>query len=154
MIGFLKFAVRLAIINFLLFSLVIVVLSQNKKKSPQTPVRDVAAASSNLITPSVSQKSGTKSESIQSKPTIGVTPVVKNLFAELSSHNTTGSCWIVYQGHIYDITPFFGSHPGGDGIMLKYCGQDATAAFDSKEKSPAMPHSGSAKNLLSQYLIQ
>lgn len=73
---------------------------------------------------------------------------VRNFFAELGSHNVKSSCWIVYKSHVYDITPFFGTHPGGDQIMLPYCGNDATIGFD------ATPHSSNAVSLLSQYLVQ
>lgn len=79
---------------------------------------------------------------------------VRNVFSELKSHSVKNDCWISYRGHIYDITLVFGTHPGGDGVMLKYCGNDATSGFDTKDKSPAAAHSVSAINLLQQYLIQ
>lgn len=78
----------------------------------------------------------------------------RNLFTELGSHNTRTSCWIGYRGHVYNITAVFGTHPGGDGVMLPYCGKDATTGFDTKGKTPAMPHSANAVSLLAQYLIQ
>lgn len=72
----------------------------------------------------------------------------RNLFTELKNHNVKSDCWMSYRGNVYDITPVFGTHPGGDAIMLKYCGSDATIGFD------AVPHSANAVNLLAQYLIQ
>lgn len=78
----------------------------------------------------------------------------RDIFAELKSHNIKSDCWIIYRKNIYNITPAFGTHPGGDDIMLKYCGSDATGGFDTKDKSPAIPHSASAINLLRPYLIQ
>lgn len=33
-------------------------------------------------------------------------------------------------GKVYDLTEFLPSHPGGQKIILKYAGQDATDAFD------------------------
>lgn len=38
--------------------------------------------------------------------------------------------WIVIHGKVYDLTDFLPSHPGGQKIILKYAGQDATDAFD------------------------
>lgn len=38
--------------------------------------------------------------------------------------------WIVIHGKVYDLTEFLPSHPGGQKIILKYAGQDATDAFD------------------------
>ena len=33
-------------------------------------------------------------------------------------------------GKVYDLTKFLPEHPGGQKIILKYAGKDATAAFD------------------------
>ncbi|KAI1802618.1 FMN-dependent dehydrogenase-domain-containing protein [Daldinia bambusicola] len=51
--------------------------------------------------------------------------------AEVSSHRTEESCWVVLHGKVYDITSFVPKHPGGRSILLKNAGQDASAAFDS-----------------------
>ncbi|KAI1135352.1 FMN-dependent dehydrogenase-domain-containing protein [Hypoxylon sp. FL0543] len=51
--------------------------------------------------------------------------------AEVSKHNSEGSCWMVLHGNVYDITTFIPRHPGGRSILLKNAGQDASAAFDS-----------------------
>ncbi|KAI9801282.1 MAG: hypothetical protein M1833_002852 [Piccolia ochrophora] len=50
--------------------------------------------------------------------------------ADISAHNTPNDCWIVVSGKVYDITDFAPEHPGGAGIILKYAGRDATAAYD------------------------
>jgi len=80
-------------------------------------------------------------------------PSKNNLFTELSTHNSKSDCWIGVGGHIYDVTMYFGSHPGGDGVILKYCGTDATTPFQSKDGIGA-DHSASAYDLLRHYLIQ
>lgn len=86
---------------------------------------------------------------------VSLTPTSeKDLFAELKLHNKKNDCWIAYKGHIYDITTAFGKHPGGDAAMLKDCGTDATVGFDSKGKTPGVPHSANAVSLLQQYLVQ
>ncbi|PIY69246.1 cytochrome B5, partial [Candidatus Roizmanbacteria bacterium CG_4_10_14_0_8_um_filter_39_9] len=51
-------------------------------------------------------------------------------------------------------TTFFGSHPGGDAFLSKYCGTDATQAYDTKNLGPGQAHSGDAQAILAQYLIQ
>jgi hypothetical protein len=38
--------------------------------------------------------------------------------------------WISLHGGVFDITSFLRGHPGGQQVMLSYCGGDATAAFD------------------------
>jgi predicted heme/steroid binding protein len=77
-----------------------------------------------------------------------------NFFAELPKHNTEKDCWVSYDNHVYDITSLFGQHPGGDQIMVKYCGKDMAQGFDTKEKNPIKTHSETTKSMLSQYLIQ
>ena len=33
--------------------------------------------------------------------------------SEIAQHNTRKSCWIVIEGHVYDVTNFIDKHPGG-----------------------------------------
>ncbi|EIM91213.1 uncharacterized protein STEHIDRAFT_152872 [Stereum hirsutum FP-91666 SS1] len=41
------------------------------------------------------------------------------------------SCWVGIEGQAYDITAFLqsGLHPGGNAVLLRYAGRDATKAF-------------------------
>lgn len=50
--------------------------------------------------------------------------------AEIQSHNKEEDCWIVVDGQVWDITGFAPEHPGGPGIIYKYAGRDATAAYN------------------------
>ncbi|KAI8089873.1 FMN-dependent dehydrogenase-domain-containing protein [Halteromyces radiatus] len=49
---------------------------------------------------------------------------------EIASHNTKDDLWVVIHGKVYDLTEFLPNHPGGQKIILKYAGQDATDAFE------------------------
>ncbi|OAA68405.1 mitochondrial fmn-dependent dehydrogenase [Niveomyces insectorum RCEF 264] len=49
---------------------------------------------------------------------------------DISKHNDQTSCWVIVHGRVYDVTEFLPEHPGGEKIILKYAGRDATAAFD------------------------
>ncbi|CAO3627328.1 unnamed protein product [Cunninghamella blakesleeana] len=49
---------------------------------------------------------------------------------EVSKHNKKDDLWIVIHEKVYDLTSFLPEHPGGQKIILKYAGQDATEAFD------------------------
>lgn len=51
-------------------------------------------------------------------------------FSDLKTHNGSKDCWIAVHSKIYDVTDFLEGHPGGSGIILKYAGNDATAAYD------------------------
>ncbi|KAF4157569.1 hypothetical protein CNMCM6069_005517 [Aspergillus lentulus] len=47
--------------------------------------------------------------------------------AEVAKHNSKDSCWVIVHGKAYDVTEFL---PGGQKIILKYAGKDATEEFD------------------------
>ncbi|CAO3592846.1 unnamed protein product [Absidia cylindrospora] len=49
---------------------------------------------------------------------------------EIANHNTKDNLWVAIHGKVYDLTEFLPSHPGGQKIILKYAGQDATDAFE------------------------
>src|ERR1700759_1882071 len=49
---------------------------------------------------------------------------------EVSKHNSKDSCWVIIHGNAYDVTEFLPEHPGGQKIILKYAGKDATEEFD------------------------
>lgn len=49
---------------------------------------------------------------------------------EVAKHNTKDDCWVILHGKAYDLTEFLPKHPGGQAIILKYAGQDASKAFD------------------------
>ncbi|CEL04148.1 Putative Cytochrome b2, mitochondrial [Aspergillus calidoustus] len=50
--------------------------------------------------------------------------------ADVASHNSKDSCWVIVHGKAYDVTEFLPEHPGGQKIILKYAGKDATEEFD------------------------
>ncbi|KAK7434592.1 hypothetical protein VKT23_020128 [Stygiomarasmius scandens] len=57
---------------------------------------------------------------------------------QVSEHNTRGSCWVIINNHVYDVTEFLGRHPGGSSIILKYAGRDATSAYEPIHPSDAL----------------
>ena len=67
--------------------------------------------------------------------------------ADVAKHNSASDCWQIIRGQVYDVTSYVNQHPGGPAI-LKGCGQDATAMFDSIGK-----HAGTATQLLPQFLV-
>ncbi len=72
--------------------------------------------------------------------------------ADVSLHNSLSSCWLVITDNVYDVTGFISAHPGGTSVIIKYCGKDATNAFNTKDGSGS-PHSNFAKSMLEDYLI-
>jgi L-lactate dehydrogenase (cytochrome) len=49
---------------------------------------------------------------------------------EVAKHNNKESCFVIVHGEAYDVTEFLPDHPGGQAIILKYAGKDATDAYD------------------------
>ncbi|MFA6042181.1 MAG: cytochrome b5-like heme/steroid binding domain-containing protein [Patescibacteria group bacterium] len=52
--------------------------------------------------------------------------------ATIGQHSTAGDCWLLIQGSVYDATQYLQLHPGGQSIVLPFCGADATSAFLTK----------------------
>ncbi|WPG98718.1 Hypothetical protein R9X50_00151200 [Acrodontium crateriforme] len=50
---------------------------------------------------------------------------------EISKHNSSEDCWVVIDGHVWDMTEFAPNHPGGSDIIWKYGGRDATKSYSS-----------------------
>lgn len=42
---------------------------------------------------------------------------------EIAKHNSRQSCWVVIEGHAYDLTEFLDKHPGGAAIIIRYAGK-------------------------------
>jgi len=51
-------------------------------------------------------------------------------YSEVQQHRSAESCWVVLYGHVYDVTSFLPSHPGGSKIILQLAGTDATDEYD------------------------
>lgn len=59
--------------------------------------------------------------------------------AEVALHNTEEDCWSAVNGKVYDVSAFFGKHPGGDKNLFRICGIDGTAAFNGQHGGDAKP---------------
>lgn len=76
-------------------------------------------------------------------PTPGKPALTKN---EVAKHSTQNDCYLIINNKVYDISNYFGSHPGGNSAMLGYCGGEASAIFSAI-------HSNFAWDFLSKYFI-
>ncbi|RFU81191.1 hypothetical protein TARUN_1037 [Trichoderma arundinaceum] len=57
--------------------------------------------------------------------------------SEVLQHNKRDDVWIVVDGEVYDMTEFAPEHPGGQEIILKFSGKDATEEY-SRVHSPSL----------------
>jgi len=67
--------------------------------------------------------------------------------AEIATHNSSSSSWIVIHNNIYDVTAFLNEHPGGEEVLLEQAGKDATEAFED------VGHSTDARDLMKRYKV-
>jgi len=147
---YLKQLSQFAVINFIVLTVIVAALNAGKSPPKQQSAVQPTPVSVSL-TPSPFP-----SGSSAAVPTQAIQPTAakRDFAAELGRHNTPSDCWLLIGGRYFDITTYFGSHPGGDGELAKYCGKDGTAAFASKDQGIPRDHSAEAKAMLEQYLIQ
>lgn len=43
--------------------------------------------------------------------------------ADVAKHDSADSCWVIIEGHVYDVTDFLNEHPGGAQSILRLAGQ-------------------------------
>jgi len=48
-----------------------------------------------------------------------VTSSQKFSLEDVAKHSTEGDCWIIIEGKVYNITSYFGKHPGGNDTCLQ-----------------------------------
>lgn len=85
----------------------------------------------------------------QNQPTVSNNK--KITMEELAKHNSPSDCWLLIDGKVYDVTNYIDSHPGGR-IMVNFCGQDATQAFNTKGQK-GKPHKPVAYEALKNLYI-
>jgi hypothetical protein len=59
--------------------------------------------------------------------------------AQVSLHSTKTDCWSTINGSVYDLTTWVSRHPGGSGVILKLCGTDGSAAFNTQHGTAKKP---------------
>ncbi|KAK0419897.1 hypothetical protein QR680_014391 [Steinernema hermaphroditum] len=69
---------------------------------------------------------------------------------EVAAHNNASDLWIIYRDKVYDMTPYYESHPGGD-AMLRRAGKDVTNVLSTVD-AHAMPWSFIKRKLAECYV--
>ena len=70
---------------------------------------------------------------------------------DVAEHALESDCWLVIDGSVYDVTTYLPYHLAPPGVILEWCGKDATIGFI--EKNDGKPHSKTAQQLLERYRI-
>ncbi|OKL63683.1 hypothetical protein UA08_01035 [Talaromyces atroroseus] len=70
--------------------------------------------------------------------------------AEVQSHNSKKSCYVIIDTKVYDVTEFLEGHPAGEDLILEYGGKDVK---DIMSDTSSHEHSDSAYDILAEYHI-
>ena len=71
--------------------------------------------------------------------------------AEIATHASTTSCWLLISNRVYDVTTYLSRHPGGIRTITPWCGKEASQAFATE--AGRGEHSPVAYDLLQAYCI-
>jgi len=66
--------------------------------------------------------------------------------SEVAKHSSKNDCYFIIEDRVYDVTMYFGFHPGGNNTMSSRCGKVVTGIF-------SRIHSNRAWDLLAKYKI-
>jgi len=125
---------QITLVSLIIFSIISIAIIVAGLLSYQDKQSSAAAAGKKIISAADPALSGATSFLVLSDQ-------------EAAKHNSSGDCWLVISGKVYDVTDYLGSHPPGAGSILPFCGKDATSVFENT------PHSAYAHSLLSQYYL-
>jgi len=70
---------------------------------------------------------------------------------EVAKHKQAGDCWMIVNGRVYDLTKLINTHSGGSQEILRDCGRDGSAGFNTKYQGAS--HSRSAQAILASYYL-
>lgn len=80
-----------------------------------------------------------------------IVPAKRFALSEVARHAGADDCWMAINGKVYDLTAYLPDHPSRPGIILPWCGREASKAYGTKTKG--RPHSPDADQLLATYQI-
>jgi len=63
-------------------------------------------------------------------PAPALPPGVELTVAEVARHRSASDCWTIFQGKVYDLTPYVDFHPGGKRQLMKAAGVDSASLFN------------------------
>ena len=71
-------------------------------------------------------------EEIMEEGTVEEDTKITMTLEEVAKHSISSDCYTVIDWSVYDLTSFFGKHPGWDDNILKTCWIDATELFNNQ----------------------
>jgi cytochrome b involved in lipid metabolism len=61
-------------------------------------------------------------------------PLRRIKWKEIAQHDSIYDGWMVIRGKVYFISPYIAYHPGGESILKKILGKDATKEYDKHHR--------------------
>ncbi|MBU0648754.1 cytochrome b5 domain-containing protein [Patescibacteria group bacterium] len=92
------------------------------------------------------------SSSLIQSPQDALVPATIYTLEQVAEHAALDDCWIALDGTVYDITEFAPGYAGGQEAITRWCGQDASEGFSTKNFS-SQPHAAASKLKLDPYFI-
>lgn len=138
----------IAMIGIALAVIVFAIIAANKNNTELIPEGVGSAISGNTETnetgtidqPATTKPVVTKPTTTTTTTTATTTPAVKTFTsAQVATHNSEADCYSAVNGNVYDLTAFITKHPGGDRNILRICGIDGSAAFNSQHGGDPKP---------------
>ncbi len=99
-----------------------------------------AASSAPAAAESSSSAPATSAAPVES-PTSTDPAATEYTLAQVETHNSSGDCWTVVEGKVYDLTDWEDKHPGGAARIQSLCGIDGTSLFLGQHEGDARPTS-------------
>jgi cytochrome b involved in lipid metabolism len=124
---------KLALFSTLAFAVVILSGCMDKTETTPADIDDtikveeiVSTGTTTVATTDTEDTTMTGTETT----TIVTTKIIN--ISDVALHKTPENCRTTINGTVYDVTAFFGKHPGGDKNLFRVCGIDATEVFNKK----------------------
>ena len=133
---------KLALFSTLAFAMVLLAGCMDKPETNPADIDDTVKVEE-IVSTGTTTVETTDTETT----TTTVTTKIINI-SDVALHKTPEDCRTAINGTVYDVTAFFGKHPGGDKNLFRVCGIDATEVFNRQHGN-----NGQAKNTLAGFEI-
>lgn len=97
------------------------------------PVKNTPTPKTTVVTPPPVVVTPPKTDPVvvTPPPVVVTPPKIAFTREEVAKHNTKSDCYTIIDAKVYDITSFFGKHPGWDSKIIWLCWIDWSAKFNS-----------------------
>lgn len=141
---------KLALLSTLAFAMVLLAGCMDKPETIPTDMVDTVNSEEIVSTGTTTTVETTDTADTTTTGTDTTTTVTTKIIniSDVALHKTPEDCRTAINGTVYDVTAFFGKHPGGDKNLFRVCGIDATEVFNRQHGN-----NGQAKNTLAGFEI-